>query len=238
MKKVKLLLLFATVFLLITDSSYAQDWDYDIFPRTDVELTHLDAELNIESDGSLQGDIIYTATFKNSFTDSIYFDEAGLDIESVTINGNEAEFLVRDLKLIIIPQEPFSRGTEVEIGISYKGNPDFGIHKSAYGTVWTSLLPLTTRHWLPIIDSPRTQLLIDFVFTHPAGTTVAANGRRGASEVVDTDYERTSFTADHAVSAGAAHHERLPALPAQRGNHPGSRQRTQRCGDCPARTGL
>jgi hypothetical protein len=184
-------------------NSYAQEWDYEQFPRTDIELTHLDAELKIEADGSVQGDILYTATLKNSFSDSIFFDEAGLDIEAITIDGLEVDFVVQDLKLVIIPDEIYPRGAEIELGIRYSGKPSFGVHRSASGTVWTSFLPRSTRHWLPVIDSPRTQFLSNFIITHPAGTVIAANGRKGASQVVDTEYEQTSFITNSPVSASA-----------------------------------
>ena len=203
MKISKRPILLVALFFLIAGNSYAQNWDYELYPRSDVELTHLDAEIKIESDGQLQGDIVYTATLKNSFADSIFFDAASLDIKSVTINGSETDFIIQDLKLIMIPAEPFSRDTEIQIGINYEGSPSFGTHKSASATIWTSLLPLTTRHWLPIIDSPRTQLLTDFIITHPAGTTVVSNGKKGVSEVVDTEYERTSYSTENPVSASA-----------------------------------
>jgi len=187
----------------MTGNSYAQNWDYELYPRADIELIHLDAEIKIESDGRIEGDIMYTATLKNSFADTIFFDAASLDIQSVTLNGSVADFIVQDLKLIIIPDEPFPRDAEIQIGINYEGFPSFGIHQSATGTIWTSLLPLTTRHWLPIIDSPRTQLLTDLIITHPAGTTVASNGRKGVSEVIDTEYEQTSFSTENRVSASS-----------------------------------
>src|SRR6056297_2575505 len=203
MKISKLSILLVVLSFLMTGNSYAQNWDYELYPRADIELIHLDAEIKIESDGQLQGDIMYTATLKNSFADSLFFDAASLDIHSVTINGTEADFIVQDLKLIIIPDEPFPRDAEIQIGINYEGFPSFGIHQSASGTIWTSLLPLTTRHWLPIIDSPRTQLLTDLIITHPAGTTVASNGRKGVSEVIDTEYEQTSFSTENRVSASS-----------------------------------
>jgi len=203
MKKSKLSILLVVFFVFITENSFAQNWDYELYPRADIELTHLDAELKLESDGRIQGDIMYSGTLKNSFADSLFFDAASLDIHSVTINGREADFIVQDLKLILIPDEPFSKDTEIQIGIKYEGVPSFGVHQSATGTIWTSLLPLTTRHWLPIIDSPRTQLLTDLIITHPAGTTVASNGRKGVSEVIDTEYERTSFSTENRVSASS-----------------------------------
>jgi len=203
MKISKLSILFVVLSFLMTGNSYAQNWDYELYPRADIELIHLDAEIKIESDGRIEGDIMYTATLKNSFADTIFFDAASLDIQSVTLNGSVADFIVQDLKLIIIPDEPFPRDAEIQIGINYEGFPSFGIHQSATGTIWTSLLPLTTRHWLPIIDSPRTQLLTDLIITHPAGTTVASNGRKGVSEVIDTEYEQTSFSTENRVSASS-----------------------------------
>lgn len=203
MKKLTTFICLISILCLMSVQTQAQDWDYELHPRADVDFTHLDAELKIESDGQLHGDLIYSATFNNSFTDSLFFDAAGLDIQSVTINGVEAEYLIANLKLIIIPNERFLRDEEAQIGIRYEADPVFGTHSSASGTVWTSLLPRTTQHWLPIVDSPRTKLLTDFTFTHPAGTTVVSNGRKVVSEIVDTDNERATFSTEHPISASS-----------------------------------
>ena len=187
----------------MSGNSQAQQWDYELHPPANVELTHLDAELKIESDGRIQGDLVYTAAFKNSFADSVFFDAAGLDIQTVTINGNEVEFLIEDLRLIILPDRQYQRNEEVEIGISYMANPKFGTHISDAGSIRTSLLPRSTQHWLSIVDNPGVLLSVDFTITHPAGTVIAANGRKGISEVVDTGYERTTFNSDSPVSASS-----------------------------------
>jgi len=203
MKKIITPIFLFTVLLLISAQTSAQEWDYELYPRADIELTHLDAELNIEPDGQIEGDLIYSAIFRNSFSDSLFFDAAGMDIQTVTINGDEMDFVIEDLKLIIIPDETFTKDDEAEIGIKYSAIPAFGVHTSTYGTTWTSLLPRTTQHWLPIIDSPRVQLLTDFTITHPAGTLVVANGRKGISEVVDTENERTTYSTENPVSASS-----------------------------------
>jgi hypothetical protein len=203
MKIIKRSTLLFLFLYFVSGTLFAQNWDYEPYPRADADLTHLDAEIRIEADGRLQGDIIYSATIRNSFADSIFFDAAGLDIQSVALNDRDAEFLVQDLKLIIVPDESFPRGDEVQIAINYLASPSFGVHRSQSGTMWTSLLPRTTQHWLPVIDSPWTQLLTDFIFTHPAGTTIVSNGRKGISEVADTEYERTSFSTGQPVSASS-----------------------------------
>lgn len=203
MKKIITPFFLLTILLLISAQTSAQEWDYELYPRADIELTHLDAELNFESDGQIEGDLIYSAIFRNSFADSLFFDAAGIDIQTVTINGEEMDSVIEDLQLIIIPEETFTKGDEAEIGIKYSANPAFGVHTSNYGTIWTSLLPRTTQHWLPIIDSPRVQLLTDFTITHPAGTLFVANGRKGISEVVDTENERTTYSTENPVSASS-----------------------------------
>lgn len=203
MKKIITPFFLLTILLLISVQTHAQEWDYETYPRADIELTHLDAELKIESDGQLEGDLIFSVTFKNSFADSLFLDTAGIDIQAVTMNEEETDFLIEDSQLIIVPEVTFTKNDEAEIGIKYKASPAFGTHISSSGTVWTSFLPRTTQHWLPIIDSPRVQLLTDFTITHPAGTTVVANGRKGLSEVVDTEYERTTYSTENPVSSSS-----------------------------------
>jgi len=41
------------------------------------------------------------------------------------------------------------------------------------------------------------------MITHPAGTMVVSNGRKGISEVIDTEYERTSFSTVNHVSVSS-----------------------------------
>ncbi|MCC5942201.1 MAG: hypothetical protein JJU37_11730, partial [Balneolaceae bacterium] len=89
----------------------------------------------------------------------------------------------------------------LQVQIVYDTTPVFGIHQNVRGTIFTSQLPKTTQHWLPVIDHPRTEFTTEIQFTHPTGYTVVASGSRGVSELLNIDEETVVFSSNRPVPA-------------------------------------
>jgi HEAT repeat protein len=198
----RMLKIFITFFLfgLFTQSLIAQSWDYEKYPLLDVEYSHLDADLRIHEGGFIEGDVLYTARIRTERTDSLRLHASAMNIILVSVNDEEKEYRMSDDELIIYLDSSLSIGDQINIRIQYDTQPGFGVHSNANGTIWTSQLPKTTRHWLPVMDHPRVKFITEFNITHPTGFNVIANGRRGSSDLISVDEEVTRFTSNGPVS--------------------------------------
>ncbi len=188
---------------LLFENTFAQDWDYEKYPQVNIELNHLKADIRIQEDGTIEGDILYSARVLHHETDKIELDAARLTIHSVVVNDRVKNHRFEDHKLIIELDNPLRRGEEVKIQIVYDTVPSFGIHLSESGTMFTSQLPKTTQHWLPVIDHPLAEFTTEFSFTHPTGYTIVSPGVRGSSELLNVDEETVTFRSVQPIPATA-----------------------------------
>lgn len=182
---------------------YSQNWDYEKYPKLDIDLLHLNTDLRIDEFGMIEGDVLYRASVNIDDPDSLIFDASRLNIQMVSVNDAEKEFSVQNDHLIIYLDQVFARESVLNIRIQYQANPHFGVHRDVNRTTWTSQLPKSTRHWLPIIDHPRVQFTTEFVFTYPSGNTMIANGRSESSGVLSVDEERSTFISSNPIPATA-----------------------------------
>ncbi len=193
------LLLFTALILPL--SVTAQDWDYESYPTIPVDILHLDAELKINEIGEFEGDLLYSISTKHQFVDSLVFDAPNIELIRVVINDDNAEYYLDSGKLIIsIADFEFDEGQNFTLRLQYIANPVFGVHTNENGTLFTSLLPKSTAHWLPVIDHPRVSFKSDFVITHPASKSVVMNGRRGGTEVSSVENEVTTYSSGVEIS--------------------------------------
>ena len=185
-------------FLLVT-TVQSQHWDYEKYPDRNVTFTHLDADIRLSEDPMISGDIIYTARVLRESINSVVFHAVGLNIISVEVNGSTRNHRFRNNQLIVELENRYDRGEVIQIRIQYDTNPNFGIHKSANGTIWSSLLPNSMQHWMPLFESPDVSLTTDIVFTHPSEMSVVTNGRRGNIELLSVNESVTSFSSTVAL---------------------------------------
>jgi len=201
---VRILLVKTIILLLSISTLQAQEqWDYPSFPDRDFEFEHLDAEIRIDQEQIIEGDITYSGQFLANSVDSISLDAVRMQVEDVIVNDRTVDYEMRGDYLNIIFHEPFSSGDSAEIQIKYRAQPMFGIHQNYNGTVWTSLLPRSTRHWLPVMDHPRSQFTVDLSIIHPSAKQVAATGEQIENEVVSVDEEMTRFRSRYPVPVTA-----------------------------------
>lgn len=197
----KLQLFFFFLFILEVSNLYSQDWDYQKYPKLDINLQHLNADLHVDEFGAIEGDVLYRATVNIDDPDSLVFDASRLNILGVSVNDAEKEFTASNDQLVIYLDEVFAEEAVLNIRIQYEANPKYGVLRDVNRTTWTSQLPKTTRHWLPVIDHPRVQFTTEFLVTHPSGQTLIANGQRVRSEVMSVDEERTTYTSNNPIPA-------------------------------------
>ncbi len=195
------LLLLITVFgLIFIQDLNAQDWDYKAYPHLPYEINHLDAEINLSETGSVEGDLLYMIRFKDSGVDSLVFQARDMEVISIFVNDDKSEFYLENDHLVIFPDRDINRNDDISLRLQYRTQPEFGYFQTAKGTFFTSSLPKTTSHWLPVVDHPRVQFTTELIFTHPAGKKVISTGRRSTSEVTGVSEEKTTYSSGKPVS--------------------------------------
>ncbi len=177
----------------------SQNWDYEKYPDRNVIFTHLDADIQLSEDPMILGDIIYTASVMRESVDTISFNAVGLNIISVEVNGRPINHRFRNNDLIVELEESYERSEVIQIRIQYDSNPNFGIHQNANGTIWSSLLPNSIQHWMPVFEYPGVSLTADLVFTHSSDLSVVANGRKGEVEIISVNDSVTRFSSNVAI---------------------------------------
>lgn len=194
-------LFFFFVLVLGISDLYSQDWDYQKYPKLDITLQHLNADIRIDEFGAMEGDVMYRATTNIDDPDSLVFDASRLNILGISVNDTEKEFTASNDQLVIYLDEVFTAESVLNIRIQYEATPKYGVLRDVNRTTWTSQLPKTTRHWLPVIDHPRVEFTTELLVTHPSGQTLVSNGQRVRSEVMSVDEERTMYESNIPVPA-------------------------------------
>lgn len=200
----KLLLLKSLLLLLITaEITVAQNGDYERFRKMDVQFNHMDAEIRVSELGSIEGEVEFDVRFLIGGIDSLAFDAVQMQVDDVIVNNRTMDFEMMDDQLIIFLDDPFAAGDPADIKIVYKADPQFGLHRNYNNTIFTSLLPLSTKHWLPIVDHPRVTFSSDITFIHPTSRLVVANGSMTENTVVSIDEQSTRFVSRFSLPATA-----------------------------------
>lgn len=204
MKSIKLSSYLSIVILLITG---AQDctvevWDYEQNPKLTYDFNHLDLDMTIDPvNETVKGVATYSISAKIPAQTEVILHAAALEIDAVTFDGNEKEFLVSGDSLIIDLADTLSMTSESELAITWQGRSIYGTHKDRLGTMWSSLNPKTQRHWLPVYDHPRVAFSVDADITIPANLDVVFNGNLVSDQVTSADTKTVSWKVDTAIPA-------------------------------------
>lgn len=204
MKSIKLSSYLSLVILLITG---AQDctvevWDYEQNPKLTYDFNHLELDMTIDPvNETVKGVATYSISAKIPAQTEVILHAAALEIDAVTFDGNEKEFLVSGDSLIIDLADTLSMTKESELAITWQGRSIYGTHKDRFGTMWSSLNPKTQRHWLPVYDHPRVAFSVDADITIPANLDVVFNGNLVSDQVTSADTKTVSWKVDTAIPA-------------------------------------
>lgn len=204
MKSIKLSSYLSLVILLFTG---AQDctvevWDYEQNPKLTYDFNHLDLDMTIDPvNETVKGVAIYSISAKIPAQTEVILHAAALEIDAVTFDGTEKEFLVSGDSLIIDLADTLSMTKESELAITWQGRSIYGTHKDRFGTMWSSLNPKTQRHWLPVFDHPRVAFSVDADITIPANLDVVFNGNLVSDQVTSADTKTVSWKVDTAIPA-------------------------------------
>jgi len=192
------------VFAAWVNVSTAQTFDYSRYPDLDFTIEHLELQLDLATEEtSIDGIARYRLSANVGGTDSVVMQAAHMDIQQVMANETETSYyLVNDSLIVSLPSTP-AAGQELTVEIKYRAVPKFGVLTNENGTIWTSFLPLSTRHWLPVIDHPRVSFTTEITVTSPSGMQVLAPGVKTGEEVLSVDQIETSWISERGLPASA-----------------------------------
>ena len=202
MKKTVYLLLI-TFLLLITRCVIAQQHDYPSYPKTDFDIELLDGSIEISEQMQIRGDVSYFVRFNVGVTDSVHLDAERIQIEDVLVNDRTMDYEFSSNQLTIFLDEQFERGDTADIRLIYTAQPGFGLLKNYSGTIFTSQLPMSRSHWLPVLDHPGVIMSTDLTVTHPSSRTLVMTGSEVSNSVVSVDQEETRFRSQYPVPVTA-----------------------------------
>jgi len=149
--------IFVVCFFLIAFSSpaQAQSFDYKSYPKLDFNFQSLELDLGLQPQNlRIDGAAKYQIEANVSGADTLTLYASRLDISSVSVNEESADYSLSNDSLFVLVDDSSEAGQKYTVNIRYSGSPKFGLLKDKNGTVWTSQLPKTQRHWMPIIDHP------------------------------------------------------------------------------------
>jgi hypothetical protein len=182
----------------------AQSFDYEKHPRLDFNYNSLELDLGFQPENlRFDGAARYSIKANVSGADTVIFYAAHMDISSVSVDDNQADYMLHNDSLFVPLNQPAKRGQAYQVNIRYSGSPVFGLLKNSNGTVWTSQLPKTQRHWVPIVDNPNVTLKTTFNISVPSGFGVWATGRKTGEEVVSVDAMTYHFASEKEVPASS-----------------------------------
>jgi hypothetical protein len=176
-QKFSKLSLFIILISAIAFAAHAQSFDYQARPRFDFTYNSAQIDLRVNPPSvALKGSVLYNLTANINGADTLLLNAPGITIDSVQSHGKKLVFSKKKDRLQIALAHSSQSGKDYSVKIYYQAAPHFGLLKSSEGTVWTSMLPRSTRHWLPVRDNPRVRMNVMLSLRLPNNYKVFASG--------------------------------------------------------------
>lgn len=191
-KTASTLSLFILSFFVVGQLS-AQSYDYPLYPQLDITYEHMEGEIDIGPRGEIRGDISYDIRFNIEKSDSIQLHAVRMLVENVLLDERTVDFEIHNDTLVVYLDDTFSRSQLANLRVVYSTKPSFGVLRTYRGTIFSSQLPRSKRHWLPVADYPSTQLSYDLTVRHPASKSLVVSGSLVSNDVESVDTEVTRY---------------------------------------------
>jgi HEAT repeat protein len=197
--KTKLLTAF-TVLLIASSTIKAQEnpykkWEYQAYPDLPFLIEHIEMDLHLQPEISLiRGAGRFEITSRQPNVTQLVFSTSDLEIQEISVQGKELDFMVQGDSLIIQLADTLKTGEGLNLLIMWESSSHYGIHKDQFGNMWTSLNPGARHHWIPIPDHPEVTATITANFTLPAEMDVVFNGKIIGDEVISTEEKTVQWS--------------------------------------------
>jgi len=204
MKCYKHLILVTLWLFLLPALLNGQRTDYDAFPQLNANTIHMELNLQVQEQPLLmRGEVLYTLRLMRQGVDRLALDAIRMDIERVEWNGNEAGFRIEDDKLYVELPENESTSRDHRLRIRYRAEPEFGVHLSESGSIWSSTLPGSVRHWLPVMDHPRNRFTTDVSLIFSTEKSGVFSGVPGEETAESLELKKAQFYSDSEIPASS-----------------------------------
>lgn len=150
----------------------------------DIEHYTLDVEVDMEA-AAIAGVATIAAQATQDLS-AFNLDLAGLDVNTITVDGVDADFTHEGRELTITPVEPIAEGAAFEVVIDYGGEPRGYAEPSLGGArigwnfrngyVYTASETSGAATWYPVNDHPSDKATYTMRITVPQPYVVASNG--------------------------------------------------------------
>lgn len=183
-------------------------YDYEVYPSKPFRFNQLDLQLKVNpAERILEGIANYTVTSTLAGADQIKMNASQIEVSGVMVENEKTNYSLRNDTLVIELTSAAVRNQKYNVTINYTSAPTFGLHWNHNSTVWTSTLPYSVSHWLPVYDHPRTRLKTNLAISHPDTLTTFATGKRVESKTEETEdgYKTTTWKSDKSVSVTDIH---------------------------------
>ena len=155
-------------------------------PDRPFKLEHVFLDLKVDPrHKALQGTVTQKVTVLGTPIREIHLDQVSLNIKSVSVKGNKAEFRIEGDSVRILLTPPPSVGETFEFSIDYSlQNPQRGIYFTGPDSdypqkpfqVWTQGQDQDSRYWFPTFDYPNQKATSEIRVVVPKGFTAVSNG--------------------------------------------------------------
>jgi len=160
------------------------------------EVQHYDLSVTYDEAGTVDADVVVTAVATQNLS-GFNLDFVGWEIDSLTVDGVETDFLRDGDELVITHRIP--SGEHFKVEVSYGGTPqpmrsaaiplEIGWIVGPDGEQFVVAEPDAAHSWFPANDHPLDKATFSFAVTVPSGFTGAANGE--LLEIVEDDTAST-----------------------------------------------
>lgn len=188
----------------ISVTGFAQSFDYEKRPRLNFKLSDAVIDLRVNpAEGTVVGSVQYTVEANVNGVDTLVLQAPQLKIDSVLMQSKKTVFEQQNDALRIALTDSSVMRQQYNVQIYYQGTPKFGLHKSSEGSMWTSLLPQSNCHWVPVIDHPGVSLISTLSLTVPEQYSVIAPGVKTDEENAGNGEKKWTFRTGRQVPVSA-----------------------------------
>ena len=191
--------------LLILGLTYVQNekdipFDYPSYPYHPYDILH--AEINLDLDNSqhlVRGEVTYQIKSKIDRLHELPIHANELSIDQISVNNEELGFRINDDYVFIQLRDTLEEREEVALTIKWQSASHFGLHQSKDESFWSSLNPLSHRHWLPGFDHPREAFTFECSIDIPNEMEVLFNGDLGEISPASKHKKRVRWSSETEV---------------------------------------
>ena len=169
-----------------TEAEGLGDSFYPFLGNGGYDALHYEIDLDVDPATNTISALTSITAQATEDLETFNLDLLGLEVDSVAVDGAQAEFWQSGHELAVQPASPLTAGSQFEVAVSYSGSPealdDPGVPFSKMGwlhrdgVIYTLGEPSGSMTWFPSNNHPTDKATYEIQITVPEGVTAASNG--------------------------------------------------------------